>query len=93
VPAEECLRIGACEKLVARGDARAAAEQMAHEIARFPQACARADRRSVLAQHGLSVREAMHREWQISTPMLEEGLRGAARFASGKGRHGDFGDI
>ena len=49
--------------------------------------------RDLLAQHGLSVRQAMRREWEISTPVLEEGLRGAARFASGKGRHGDFGDI
>ena len=44
VEAEECLRIGLCEKVVPRGEARKAAEAMAQEIARFPQACVRADR-------------------------------------------------
>src|SRR5437773_11363417 len=43
VPAEECLRIGACEQIVPRGQSRPAAEALAHEIARFPQECARAD--------------------------------------------------
>lgn len=37
VAAEECLRIGACERVVPDGRSRAAAEAMAHDIARFPQ--------------------------------------------------------
>src|SRR5205085_6311678 len=53
VPAEECLRIGACERLVESGSARREAEALAREIARFPQACVRADRRSVFGQYGL----------------------------------------
>jgi enoyl-CoA hydratase len=52
VDAEECLRIGLCEMVVPEGQARRAAEEMAHGIARFPQACVRADRRSVYLQHG-----------------------------------------
>jgi enoyl-CoA hydratase/carnithine racemase len=47
VEADECLRIGLCERLVPKGQARDAAEEMAHMIARFPQAALRADRRSV----------------------------------------------
>ena len=91
VPADECLRIGACEKVVARGEARAGAEALAHEIARFPQACVRADRRSVYLQHGASVREALRREWNNGVAVLEaEGVNGAGRFAHGAGRHGDF---
>src|SRR5215510_9763196 len=91
VPAEECLRIGACEKVVTLGTARPEAEALAHEIARFPQACVRADRRSVYLQHGHSVREAMKREWENGVGVVElEGVRGAARFAEGTGRHGDF---
>jgi enoyl-CoA hydratase/carnithine racemase len=35
VPADECLRIGLCEKVVPRGEARQTAEETAHEIARF----------------------------------------------------------
>jgi enoyl-CoA hydratase len=94
VPAEEALRIGACEKVVPEGQSRQMAEAMAHEIARFPQACTRADRRSVYMQEGLTLREAMRKEWYNGFPtFVAEGAAGAARFASGKGRHGDFGNI
>ena len=94
VPAEEALRIGACEHVVPDGASREFAEAMAHEIARFPQACARADRRSAYMQQGLPLREAMRKEWYNGLPaFVAEGAAGARRFASGKGRHGDFGDI
>jgi len=94
VPAEEALRIGACEHVVGDGKSREFAEAMAHEIARFPQACVRADRRSAHMQQGLSLREAMRREWHNGIPALvAEGAEGARRFATGKGRHGDFGNI
>jgi len=94
VPAEEALRIGACEHVVPEGKSREFAEAMAQEIARFPQACMRADRRSVYAQQGLTVREAMRKEWYNGIPTFKaEGAAGAARFASGKGRHGNFKDI
>lgn len=94
LPAEEALRIGACEHVVADGGARQFAEAMACEIARFPQACLRADRRSAYTQQGLPLREAMQREWHNGAPVLAaEAVEGAKRFASGKGRHGDFGNI
>ncbi len=94
VPAEEALRIGACEQVVEDGRSREYAEAMAHEIARFPQACTRADRRSVYSQQGLSVREAMRKEWYNGMPaFIAEGAAGAKRFAEGKGRHGDFRDL
>src|SRR5437868_12358113 len=63
VPAEECLQIGLCEYVTPKGGARAKAEELAHEIARFPQVCVRADRRSAIRSHGLSVREALIQEW------------------------------
>ena len=88
------LRIGACEHVVPDGRSRAFAEAMAHEVARFPQGCLRADRRSVYLQQGLPLREAMQEEWRNGVPVLAaEAVEGARRFASGKGRHGDFGDI
>ena len=94
VTADECQRIGLCERLVGEGESRAAAEALAHEIARFPQGCMRADRRSVWLQEGLSEMEGLRAEWACSAGMVErEGAAGAARFASGKGRHGEFGDI
>ena len=94
VPAEEALRIGACEHVVADGRSREFAEAMAHEIARFPQACMRADRRSAYMQQGLGLREAMRKEWYNGLPtFFAEGAAGAARFADGKGRHGSFQDL
>ncbi len=78
----------------ATATAASAAETLAHEIARFPQGCMRADRRSVLLQEGLSEMDGLRSEWACSSAMVErEGAAGAARFSSGKGRHGAFGDI
>ena len=94
LPAEEAYRIGACERVVPNGDSRRAAEALACEISRFPQACVRADRRSVRMQEGLEPRDAMRREWYNGIlAFVAEGASGANRFASGRGRHGDFGDI
>ena len=94
VTADECLRIGACEQVVADGHSREAAEALAQEIARFPQGCVRADRRSVYRQHGLPVADALRTEWENSIHIVEaEGLAGAMRFSGGKGRHGDYSDI
>jgi len=93
VPADECHRIGLCER-VPNGESRAAAEALAHEIARFPQGCMRADRHSVFLQEGLSEMDGLRSEWACSSGMVErEGASGAARFSAGKGRHGDFGAI
>jgi enoyl-CoA hydratase/carnithine racemase len=94
LPAEEALRIGACEKVVPDGASRGQAEALACEIARFPQVCMRADRRSARMQEGVELRDAMRREWYNGIiAFVAEGAAGANRFASGRGRHGDFGDI
>jgi enoyl-CoA hydratase len=94
VEAAEALRINLCEQVVPDGQSRQRAEALALEIARFPQACMRADRRSVYNQEGLGLREAMRYEWENGVPALAaEGRAGAARFASGKGRGGNFSDI
>lgn len=91
VPSDECLRIGLCEMVVPRGQARQAAERMAHEIARFPQRCMRADRRSVYLQYGLPEDIAVEREWiNCAGTFKAEGAAGAARFSGGVGRHGQF---
>jgi enoyl-CoA hydratase len=94
VTAEESYRIGLCEKVVPHGQARVAAEAMAQEIGRFPQACMRADRLSVYRAWGKSLRAGLESEWATSAGIVKaEGIAGATRFASGKGRHGDFKDI
>lgn len=94
VAADEALRIGLCEEVTEAGGARFAAERMAQTIARFPQAAVRTDRRSILETYGVPVREALRREWANGVEAhFQEGAAGAARFASGLGRHGDFGKI
>lgn len=94
VDAEECARIGLCEYLTPEGEARQKAEELAHSLTKFPQSCMNADRKSVKAQHGLSELEALRQEWRISAGQFASvGAHGAARFARGKGRGGDFSDL
>jgi len=93
VDADEALAIGLCEYVVPEGGAREKAEHLAREIARFPQSCVHADRQSARAQHGLSLREALRQEWWNSKSEVTKGIEGAARFADGKGRGGDFSDV
>ena len=94
VPAEECYRIGLCEKVVGEGEARAAAEAMAHEIARFPQDAVIADRRSIIETYGQPVRTALRTEWDNGLDAVrKQGVSGAGRFRDGAGRHGDFSKI
>jgi len=91
VPADECLRIGLCEYVTATGGTRAKAEELAADIARFPQVCARADRRSAIKSHGLPVRDALIQEWYNGREaLIKDGVAGATRFKDGLGRHGDF---
>ncbi len=94
VMAQEAHAIGLCERVVPKGEARRAAEQLARELARFPQECLRADRISAYRSWGQPVREAMRQEyWHGLACLRHEGVAGATRFAGGKGRHGDYRDI
>ncbi|WP_164835773.1 Clp protease/crotonase-like domain-containing protein [Actinacidiphila soli] len=76
------------------GEARRAAEQLAHEIASFPQLRLRHDRLSACEQHGLSEPDALAAEYRHGMVALTAGetQTGAARFAGGAGRHGSFAD-
>ena len=94
IDAAECHAVGLCEYLVPEGEARARAEALARDIARFPQTCLRADRASVFAGETLDEADALRAEWKRGRPaLLDEGIAGAGRFAAGKGRGGDFEDI
>ena len=94
VPADECLAIGLCEKVVPDGQALEAALEMAHEIARFPQEAMLADRRSIIENQGSPIREGLRREWANGVDSaINQGTAGAARFADGLGRHGDYREI
>jgi enoyl-CoA hydratase len=92
VGAEEALRMGLADRVVAEGESRSAAEALAAELARFPQRCLRSDRLSAYEQIGMSLDEALRNEYRhgIATIQSGETLEGATRFAEGKGRHGSF---
>lgn len=94
VGAEEALAFGLANRVVPAGRARAEAERLAAEIARFPQVCLRADRASVFAGWGEGPDEALRREGREGEAALrQEAVGGAARFAAGLGRGGDYGVI
>lgn len=93
VGAPEALNIGLVNRVVPNGRARQAAEELAHEISRFPRVCMRGDRMSAYEQFDLSFEEAMANEFDRGLAALEEETSaGAQRFAEGAGRHGSFRD-
>ena len=91
VSADEALAMGFANRIVPPGGARAAAEALAAELAAFPQACLRSDRRSAYDSFGVEERAALAREFELGMASLRaEGVAGAERFRSGEGRHGAF---
>jgi enoyl-CoA hydratase len=94
VGAAEALAIGLANRVVPDGQARAAAEALAAEIARFPQLCLNADRASAYASWDEDMAGALRAEAIAGAAPVREGARdGAARFAQGRGRGGGFEDI
>ena len=92
VTADEALRIGLANRVVPDGTALAAAQTLAAELAAFPQACLRADRRSVYEQSSLDLDAAIANELTHGAATLAEAVEGAARFRDGAGRGGRFDD-
>jgi len=90
VRADEALQMGLANRVVPRGQARAAAEELAREIAAFPQVCMRGDRRSAYEQFDLPLDEALQNEFRHGLRALENAAEGLQRFAQGAGRHGKF---
>jgi enoyl-CoA hydratase len=90
VAADEALSMGLANRLVPDGGSRAAAEALAREIARHPQACMRHDRLSVHEQWSLTLPDALKNEFEHGLASVASGEtgRGAERFTGGHGRHG-----
>jgi enoyl-CoA hydratase len=92
VSAAEALQFGLASRVVPKGSAREAAEQLAAELAAFPQTCLRSDRLSAYEQFDFNFEEAMRNEYHCGQRALrDEATGGAQRFSSGGGRHGAFG--
>lgn len=90
VGAGEALQMGLANRVVPPGASRQAAEQLAQEIAAFPQDCLRADRASCVGQWDLPLGDALAAEFVGGSAVLRSGesARGAARFVGGAGRGG-----
>jgi enoyl-CoA hydratase len=89
VGASEALQFGLANRVVPSGQARIAAEELARDIAAFPQRCTLTDRRSAYGAWDGSVTDALRREGAAGyNVVFAEGTAGAARFAAGAGRHG-----
>ena len=92
VGAEEALAFGLANRVVPDGTARAAAEELAAQIAAFPQTCLRNDRLSSYEQWSMALPEALKNECRHGQASLASGdaEAGAGRFREGEGRHGRF---
>jgi enoyl-CoA hydratase/carnithine racemase len=92
VSGDEAVAMGLVNRMVDRGGALAAAGELADQIAAFPQRCMRSDRMSAYEAWTMPLGDALRNEYRhgIATVQSGETRDGAARFASGVGRHGKF---
>jgi enoyl-CoA hydratase len=88
VEADEALAIGLVNRVVGEGGHLAEALELAERLAAFPQATMLADRRAAIEGTGMPLAEGLELERRLGRETLAEAMRGAARFASGEGRHG-----
>ena len=92
---DEARLMGLANRLTPPGESLKEAMELAEGLAAFPQLCMRNDRLSSYRQWSLPLDEALREETRLGLEVIESGetRRGAARFAAGRGRHGDFGKI
>jgi enoyl-CoA hydratase len=88
VDAEEAERIGLLAAVTAPGEHLERALALAEQLAGFPQETMLADRRAAIEGIGLPFDEGLALEHRLGRETLAVAARGAARFASGEGRHG-----
>jgi enoyl-CoA hydratase len=89
VEAGEAERIGLVNELVEPGKQLERALELAERIAAFPQETMLADRRAAIEGFGLPLKEGIALEHRLGREVLDAAVRGAMRFASGEGRHGE----
>jgi enoyl-CoA hydratase len=92
VGADEALSFGLANRVVPNGTSRQEAENLAAQIADFPQRCMRGDRSAAYQGFDMDFANAMELEFQIGLDTVASGetLQGADGFAEGKGKHGKF---
>ena len=95
VSGEEAKMMGLVNRLTPKGEALNGAIELAQQLCKFPQGCMRSDRQSVYDQWDMDISSALQRETELGLNVIHSGetREGATRFAEGKGRHGDFGNL
>jgi len=88
VPADEAHRIGLVNEVVEPGKHLDRALELAERIAGFPQETMLADRQAAIEGFGQPLANGLALEARLGNEVLDVAVRGAARFASGEGRHG-----
>jgi enoyl-CoA hydratase len=90
VGAAEALQSDLVNRVVPRGQARAAAQELAAQLAALPQACLRSDRMSALEAAGLGDEAAIAERIPHGMSTLDQGSAadGVERFRGGGGRGG-----
>jgi enoyl-CoA hydratase len=92
VKADEAKQIGLVNEIVEPGKHLDRALELAEKIASFPQETMLADRQAAIEGFGQPLGEGLELERQLGMEVLDIAVKGAARFASGEGRHGQFPD-
>src|SRR3954453_21085805 len=89
VRGDEAFRIGLANRVVAPGEALAAARELAAEIAAKPQAALRSDRLSSCQQWSMSIEEALANEYEHGMATLRTGelFGGLDRYSAGEWRN------
>jgi enoyl-CoA hydratase len=92
VKGDEAFRMGLANRVVEPGTTLAAAKELATQLAAFPQGCLRSDRLSAYEAWTMPLDTALRNEFErgIATVQSGETGAGAARFATGEGRHVKF---
>ena len=95
VSGSEAQAMGLANRLTVPGNALNVALELAEQLSRFPQMCMRNDRLSAYQQWDKPLDEALQIETELGLAVVRSGetKEGAARFAAGKGRHGNFSDL
>jgi enoyl-CoA hydratase len=90
VEAEEAHRIGLVNEVVEPGRHLDRALELAEKIAGFPQETMLADRQAAIEGFGQPLADGLELERRLGVEVLDIAVKGAARFAAGEGRHGNF---
>jgi enoyl-CoA hydratase len=92
VTASEALQMGLANYVVKKGQARQKAEQIAAQIAAFPQKCVENDRQAVYQGMDLGLEQGMAREFELGLEVLKSGESqdGARRFITRKNKAGQL---